>query len=126
MISCCDSCDGFPCLVQGKADAEVNGINLIRDRNNITLLTQAKATKLLTNASGLEVTAVEADVNGQSETFYADIIVVACGAINSAVLLLQSANDKHPNGVANGSDLVGHNLMKHLTTAMVAMTTTPN
>ncbi|MEA5462961.1 GMC family oxidoreductase [Leptothoe sp. PORK10 BA2] len=122
----CDSCDGFPCLVQGKADAEVNGIQPIRDRNNITLLTQAKATKLLTSASGRAVTAVEADVNGQLETFKADIVVVACGAINSAALLLQSANDQHPNGLANGSDLVGRNVMKHLTTAMVAMTTTPN
>ena len=122
----CDSCDGFPCLVQGKADAEVNGINPIRDLNNITLLTQAKATKLLTGASGREITAVEVEVNGQSETFNADIVVVACGAINSAALLLQSANEQHPHGLANGSDLVGRNLMKHLTTAMVAMTTTPN
>ena len=122
----CDSCDGFPCLVQGKADAEVNGIQPIRHLNNITLLTKARATKLLTSASGQEVTAVEAEVDGQSETFSAEIVVVACGAINSAALLLQSANDQHPNGLANGSDLVGRNLMKHLTTAMVAMTTTPN
>lgn len=122
----CDSCDGFPCLVQGKADAEVNGIQPIRQRSNITLLTQARVTKLLTSESGREVTAVTAEVNGQLETFSADIVVVACGAINSAALLLQSANDQHPDGVANGSDLVGRNLMKHLTTAMVAMTTTPN
>ncbi|NEQ54542.1 MAG: GMC family oxidoreductase, partial [Leptolyngbya sp. SIO3F4] len=122
----CDSCDGFPCLVDGKADAEVVGIQPIRHQKNITLLTQAKAVKLLTSETGGEVTAVEADVQGQPETFSADIVVVACGAINSAALLLQSANEQHPNGLANGSDLVGRNLMKHLTTAMVTMTTTPN
>ncbi|MGF1523243.1 MAG: GMC oxidoreductase [Leptolyngbyaceae cyanobacterium] len=122
----CDSCDGFPCLVQGKADAEVNNLQPIRDRSNITLLTQAKAIRLLTNASGRDVTAVEVKVGEQLETFRADIFVVACGAINSAALLLNSANDQHPQGLANRSDQVGRNLMKHLTTAMVALTTTPN
>ncbi|MEL7315515.1 MAG: GMC family oxidoreductase [Cyanobacteria bacterium J06559_3] len=122
----CDSCDGFPCLVQGKADAEVNTIQPIRSQSNITLLTQARALRLLTNASGREITAVEAEVQGQLKTFTADIIVVACGAINSAALLLNSVNDQHPQGLANSSDQVGRNLMKHLTTAMVALTTTPN
>ena len=122
----CDSCDSFPCLVQGKADAEVNTIQPIRHQPNITLLTQAKVLRLLTSASGREVTAVEAEVKGHIETFSADIVVVACGAINSAALLLQSASDSHPQGLANSSDQVGRNLMKHLTTAMVALTTTPN
>ncbi|MGF1460706.1 MAG: GMC oxidoreductase [Leptolyngbyaceae cyanobacterium] len=122
----CDSCDGFPCLVQGKADAEVNGIQPIRQESNITLLTQTMATRLITNAVGNTVTTVEADVQGESQRFSGDIVVVACGAINSAALLLRSANDRHPDGLANGSGQVGRNLMKHLTTAMVALTTTPN
>ncbi|NER80711.1 MAG: GMC family oxidoreductase, partial [Leptolyngbya sp. SIO1D8] len=122
----CDSCDGFPCLVQGKADAEVNTLQPIRHEDNITLMTQANVLRLLTNPTGREVTAVEAEVKGQRETFSADVVVVACGAINSAALLLRSANDTHPNGLANSSDHVGRNLMKHLTTAMVALTTTPN
>lgn len=120
----CDSCDGFPCLVQGKADAEINGIEPVRDR--VTLLTNAKATRLLTDASGKTVTAVEAEVDGELQTFTGDIVAIACGAINSAALLLQSANEAHPNGLANSSDLVGRNLMKHLTAAMVALTTEPN
>lgn len=122
----CDSCDGFPCLVQGKADAEVNGILPIRHHTNITLLTQAKALRLLTSASGREVTGVEAEVQGHPQTFTGSIVVVACGAINSAALLLQSANDQHPKGLANRSDWVGRNLMKHLTTAIVALNATPN
>ncbi len=122
----CDTCDGFPCLVQGKADAEVNGINPIRHQSNITLLTNAKAVKLHTSASGREVTSVEVEVNGTLQQVHGNIVVLACGAINSAALLLQSANDAHPQGLANRSGQVGRNLMKHLTAAMVALTTTPN
>jgi len=50
------------------------------------------------------------------------LCVVACGAINSAALLLCSANDKHPNGLANTSDQVGRNLMKHQNGAIVGVT----
>ena len=122
----CDSCDGFPCLVQGKADAEVNNIQPIRHQSNITLLTQAKATRLLTNAKGQRVTQVEAEVAGETRFFSGDLVVVACGAINSAALLLQSANDAHPQGLGNGSGRLGRNLMKHLTTAIVALSTKAN
>ncbi|MGQ4646701.1 GMC oxidoreductase [Lyngbya aestuarii] len=122
----CDTCDGFPCLVQGKADAEVNAIGAIRAQTNITLLTNAKVLRLHTNESGREVTSVEAEVEGEIQHFKGDLVVVACGAINSAALLLRSANDQHPKGLANRSDQVGRNFMKHLTTAMVSLNTTPN
>jgi len=65
---------------------------------------------------------VETAIQGQLHSFYADIVVVACGAINSAALLLCSANDKHPNGLANTSDQVGRNLMKHQNGAIVGVT----
>ncbi|MGB7486897.1 MAG: GMC family oxidoreductase [Phormidesmis sp.] len=122
----CSTCDGFPCLVQAKADADVNMIQPIRHEHNITLMTEAKVTRLLTNDSGEQVTAVEVMVDGEHHTVSSEIVVVACGAINSAALLLQSANDAHPTGLANSSNLVGRNLMKHITTAMVALNTTPN
>jgi choline dehydrogenase-like flavoprotein len=122
----CDSCDGFPCLVQGKADAEVNGIQPIRRQENVTLIPNAKVLRLHTNPSGTEITQVEAEIGGDRQLFQGDVVIVSCGSINSAALLLSSANDAHPNGLANGSDQVGRNLMKHLTTAMVALTTSPN
>jgi choline dehydrogenase-like flavoprotein len=122
----CDSCDGFPCLVDGKADADINGIRPIRTLPNVTLLTEAKVLKLHTNATGTEVTEVEADIRGERQVFSANLVVVACGAINSAALLLRSPTDQHPNGLANRSDQVGRNFMKHLTTAMVALTLNPN
>ncbi|MGB3298087.1 MAG: GMC family oxidoreductase N-terminal domain-containing protein, partial [Phormidesmis sp.] len=122
----CDTCDGFPCLVHGKADSEVNCIREIRGRQNVTLLTQAQVTQLHTSESGREITAVSASVNGEMQQFSADIVVVACGAINSAALLLSCANEQHPNGLANSSDQLGRNFMKHMSSAIVALSTEPN
>lgn len=122
----CDTCDGFPCMVDGKADAEVNCINPTRQLANVTLLTGAKVVKLHTSESGKEVTGVEAEVGDRTQTFAGNLVVVACGAINSAALLLRSANDAHPNGLANSSDQVGRNFMKHLATTIVALSDRPN
>lgn len=119
----CDSCDNFPCLVNGKSDADNNCIRPATTHANFTLLTEAKVLRLHTSASGREVTGVEAEVAGQRQIFSADIVVVACGAINSAVLLLQSANDKHPNGLANSSNLLGRNYMYHNNGLVVSFTT---
>jgi choline dehydrogenase-like flavoprotein len=93
---------------------------------NVTLLRNAKALKLQTNASGTTVTEVVADVAGQREVFRGDIVVVSCGAANSAKLLLMSANDKHPRGLANGSDQVGRNYMFHNSQAVLAVSLEPN
>lgn len=122
----CDTCDGFPCLVHAKADAEVEGITSALKFPNVTLKTVAKVMQLLTSESGREITSVEAEIDGQMHQFQGDIVVVACGATNSAALLLRSANDRHPNGLANHFDQVGRNYMKHLTTAMVQLSITPN
>ncbi|WP_019506118.1 GMC oxidoreductase [Pleurocapsa sp. PCC 7319] len=122
----CDTCDGFPCLVDGKADAEVNCINPTRKYDNVTLMTGAKVLKLHTNSTGKEVTGVETDLGDRTEIFSGNLVVVACGAINSAALLLRSANDSHPNGLANSSDQVGRNFMKHLATTIVALSDRQN
>jgi choline dehydrogenase-like flavoprotein len=118
----CNTCDGFPCLVDAKADADINSIRPANEHENLTLLTKAKVLRLHTNPSGREVTAVETEIAGQVHWFSADIVVVACGAINSAALLLRSANDRHPNGLANSSDQVGRNFMKHQNGAIVGLT----
>lgn len=122
----CDTHDGFPCLVHAKADAEVNNIRPIRADENVTLLTLAKVIKLHTSESGREVTSVETDVNGDIHHFSADLVIVACGAINSAALLLKSATDRHPNGLANSSDLVGRNYMKQQEFALLSIHLEPN
>ncbi|MBW4520036.1 MAG: GMC family oxidoreductase [Scytolyngbya sp. HA4215-MV1] len=107
-------------------DAEVSGILPALKHPNVTLKTGAKAICLHTNPSGRAVKGVEAEIAGQSYLFLADIVVLACGAVNSAALLLRSRNDLHPQGLANRSDQVGRNLMKSLITAVVQLSKKPN
>src|SRR6266436_8048508 len=122
----CQTCDGFPCLVHAKSDAEVVAVRPALEFSNVTLIRNAKALKLETNAAGTAVTQVVAELAGERDTFRGDIVVVSCGAANSAKLLLMSANDKHPNGLANGSDQVGRNYMFHNSMAVLAVSKEPN
>lgn len=122
----CDTCDGFPCLVNGKADADVNCVQPATSFDNLTLLTEAEVLRLHTSPSGKEVTSVEVKHGDRITNFSADIVVVACGAINSAVLLLRSASDRHPHGLANSSNMVGRNFMKHQNGAIVGITQKEN
>jgi choline dehydrogenase-like flavoprotein len=122
----CDNCDGFPCVVHAKSDAEVLAVRPALEHDNVTLLTNATAVTLETNADGTEVTRVVVDRDGARETYGADIVAVSCGAANSAKLLLASANDRHPKGLANGSDQVGRNYMFHNSQAVLALSKEPN
>ena len=122
----CDTCDGYPCLVNAKADAQVLCIDPALRFPNVTLLTNAYVERLETSASGREVSGVIVKRNGVSEEFSGSIVVVSCGAINSAGLLLRSVNDKHPRGLANTSDVVGRHYMGHVNSVMLALSKCPN
>ena len=122
----CQNCDGFPCAVHGKSDAEVLGVRPALEHANVTLLTNAQAVKLETNPAGTAVTDVVVERDGETERYGADIVVAACGAANTARLLLVSASDKHPNGLANGSDQVGRNYMFHNSQAVLALSKDEN
>jgi choline dehydrogenase-like flavoprotein len=122
----CGTCDGFPCLVHAKSDAEVLGVRPALEHPNVTLLTNAEAVRLDTNTAGTAVTGVVVDHAGIRDRFAGDLVVVSCGAANSAKLLLASANDQHPNGLANGSDQVGRNYMFHNSQAVLALSKEPN
>jgi choline dehydrogenase-like flavoprotein len=122
----CNRCDGFPCLVHAKSDAEVIGIRPALASATLSLLTRAEVKRLHTDASGRSVTAVELVRDGEPMRVSGDVVVVSCGAANSARLLLMSANDHHPRGLANGSDQVGRNYMFHNSKAMVALAHEPN
>ncbi len=122
----CQTCDGFPCLVHAKSDAEVIAVRPALARSNVTLLRNARALKLETNAAGTAVLGVVAEVDGAPARFVGDIVVVSCGAANSAALLLRSANERHPAGLANGSGQVGRNYMFHNSQAVLALSPTPN
>jgi choline dehydrogenase-like flavoprotein len=120
------NCDGFPCLVHAKSDAEVIAVRPALEHDNVTMLTNTRALALQTNAAGTAVTGVEVERGGERETYEADVVVVSCGAANSAKLLLASASDKHPSGLANGSDQVGRNYMFHNSSAVLALSKEPN
>jgi choline dehydrogenase-like flavoprotein len=122
----CQTCDGFPCLVHAKSDAEVISVRPAMKHANVTLLRNARALRLETNPAGTTVTGVLAEVAGEPQRFTADIVVVSCGAANSAALLLGSANDAHPDGLANGSGQVGRNYMFHNSQAVLALSLEPN
>jgi len=122
----CETCDGFPCLVHAKADAETMCVQPALAHSNVTLLTGAYVEKLSTSADGRAVAAVHVVRDGAPETYSADLVVVSAGAINSAALLLRSANDRHPRGLANGSDVVGRHYMGHINSVLMALSLEPN
>lgn len=122
----CATCDGFPCLLNAKSDSQVCGIDRALEYPNVTLLTNTLVKKLETDAGGRRVTTVLAERGGEVESYSANIIVVAAGAINSAALLLRSANPSHPNGLANSSDQVGRNYMGHVNSVLLAVSKCPN
>ena len=122
----CETCDGFPCLLNAKSDAQVTCVDPALQHPNVTLLTHALATRLETSPSGREITKVRVERQGVQEEYSADIVVVACGAINTAALLLRSANEAHPNGLANSSDVVGRHYMCHNNSVLLALSKQPN
>lgn len=122
----CDAFDGYPCLVNAKADAQVICVEPALEHANVTLLTGRYVQRLDTDTTGRRVTRVLTVNKGVEETWSSDLVVVSCGAINSAALLLRSANAAHPRGLANGSDMVGRNYMRHTNSALIALSRQPN
>ncbi|MCC6320263.1 MAG: GMC family oxidoreductase [Phycisphaerales bacterium] len=118
--------DGYPDPTEVKADSHVAAIKPILTLPNVTLITGARVESLHTDRSGREVADVIAWRGGERLAFRADIVVLACGAINSAAVLLRSANDRHPHGLANSSGQVGRNLMLHQNGCLLAVTENDN
>jgi choline dehydrogenase-like flavoprotein len=147
----CDTCDGYPCLVHAKSDSDINCIREIMHLPNVTLMTNSRVVRLATSASGRSVASVEVihsgpgrlssparlpsqDISddtppsseGHTVSYTADLFCLCAGAVNSAVVLLASANEMHPNGLANSSDQVGRNFMYHQADALLALSTERN
>ena len=117
----CAWCDGYPCLVHAKADADIIAVRPLLDLPNVTLLVNAEAERIDTDSAGRAVTGVEVSRDGNQEVYTADIVVLAAGAANTARILLRSVSDRHSAGLANGSDQVGRNYMYHNSKAVVAL-----
>ncbi|MCB0517780.1 MAG: GMC family oxidoreductase [Saprospiraceae bacterium] len=121
-----DRFDGFPDPSGAKADSHEVCIKKALQYPNVTLVTGAFVEHLATNATGTEIKEVHVIKDGEPIVYQGDRVVVSCGAINTAALLLRSKNDRHPNGLANGSDVVGRHYMAHNNSAMLAISTKPN
>jgi choline dehydrogenase-like flavoprotein len=115
----CDTCNSYSCQVHAKSDTDVCCIRPIAS-SNVTLWTNAEALTIDTDAGGRKATGVTVRRNGQATRVEASTVIVSCGAVNSAALLLRSTSSAHPNGLANSSGLVGRRYMAHLTTMISA------
>ena len=122
----CVNCDGFPCAVHGKSDAEVLGVRPALEHPNVTLLTNAKAVRLETDARAHGHATSSSSTTARPSASRPTSSSLACGAANTAELLLRSRGDKHPNGLANGSDQVGRNYMFHNSQAVLALSREEN
>lgn len=122
----CATCDGFPCLVKAKADAQVVCVEPALRHPNVTLQTHSRVVRIETTPDGRTASRVIVDHDGEIEEHSADVVVLAAGAINSAALLLASASDAHPDGLGNGSGVVGRHLMLHNNSSLIAISKAPN
>jgi choline dehydrogenase-like flavoprotein len=114
----CNTCNSFPCRIHAKGDAEICAVRSAAARSNVTLWTNALARRLVTDPSGCRIEGVDIERDGSIQRVTAPVVVVSCGAVNSAALLLRSASDTHPRGLANSSGMVGRRYMAHLATMM--------
>jgi choline dehydrogenase-like flavoprotein len=114
----CNTCNSFVCRIHAKSDTDVIAVRPATAHPNVTLWTGAFARRLFSDARGRKVEAVELERNGALERVSATTVIVSCGAVNSAALLLRSASATHPDGLANSSGLVGRRYMAHLATML--------
>ncbi|TQK51251.1 choline dehydrogenase-like flavoprotein [Streptomyces sp. SLBN-118] len=117
----CRTCDGFPCMVGAKSDAEMCAVRPALAQDNVRLLTGTRVVRLDTDHAGGRVVRAQAERNGATLELRAGTFVVSCGAVASAALLLSSESSAHPQGLANSSGLVGRGYMQHNNTALLAV-----
>ncbi|WP_395662986.1 GMC oxidoreductase [Aestuariivirga sp.] len=117
----CGTCDGYPCQIDAKADAEMSTLRPALAMGHVVLRKSTLVRRLLLNPDGKSIAGVEVEQDGRTEVLTAKTYVLSASAINSAAILLHSATDAMPNGLANSSDQVGRNYMTHNNSAMMAV-----
>ncbi len=113
--------DAFPDTNTGKMDAENCALSSALAHTNVTLETGARVVRLETDASGKNITAVVIEKAGETRGLTPRFVVLCAGAVNSALLLLGSANGAMANGLANRADQVGRHFMNHNSSAALAI-----
>ncbi len=116
----CGTCDGFPCLVDAKGDADVFALRPAV-RGGAEILTRTRIDRLLTSEDGKKVVEALGSRDGRPVRIVAARFVVAGGATNTTALLLRSRSEQHRNGLGNSSDQLGRNYMVHNSTFFVGV-----
>jgi choline dehydrogenase-like flavoprotein len=112
--------DAFPDTCGGKKDAETVSLAEALRHPNVSLSTGCEVTRLLAGEGG-QITCVEVLERGETKVLSAPLVVLAAGAVRSAAILLASADENFPQGLANRSDQVGRNFMNHNCSAVLAL-----
>jgi choline dehydrogenase-like flavoprotein len=117
----CHTCDGFPCQVLAKGEAETRLLRPALASPTVSLWTKAQVLRLIPSPAGQRVEAVEVVYQGETCQVRAGRVILSAGAVNSPALLLKSKNAQFPHGLANSSGLVGRNYMAHNNTVLMAV-----
>ncbi|QEE46627.1 GMC family oxidoreductase [Rhizobium sp. WL3] len=112
--------DAFPDTCGGKKDAETVSLAQALRHPNVTLAPGCEVTRLLAGEGG-KIIGVEVLNQGEKQVLSAPLVVLSAGAVRSAAILLSSADEHHPQGLANRSDQVGRNFMNHNCSAVLAL-----
>ncbi|MHC1547171.1 GMC oxidoreductase [Phyllobacterium sp. K27] len=111
--------DAHPNSFNGKMDAETTALAAALKHENVQLQTNSRVIRLETAADGRTITTVHYETGGQRFMIMPKLVILSAGAVQSAVLLLRSANDANPTGLANRTDQVGRNFMNHNLSAVI-------
>ncbi len=110
----CGLCSGFGCPINARGDALVSFLNPALRTGRVRVIARAFVDRIETSPDGSRAVAVlYRELDGTRRRLPARTVVVAGSPINTARLLLLSANGTHPNGLGNSSDQVGRNMMFH-------------
>ncbi|MFT4148910.1 MAG: GMC family oxidoreductase [Paracoccaceae bacterium] len=117
----CGTCDAFVCRFDAKGDAETRVLRPLLTHPDIRLDRQAEVTRLIADQAGRRIIAAEVRRGGELLRVEAPTFVLSAGAINSALILLRSACEAAPDGLANRSGVVGRYLMNHHLTGLMGV-----
>lgn len=117
----CGTCDAFACRFDAKGDADTRVMRPLMKHENVRLERNTEVTHLVTDEAGQRIVKVVARRGGEVLHVEAPVFVLSAGAINSALILLRSACEAAPNGLANRSGVVGRHLMNHHLTGLMGV-----
>ncbi len=121
---CCGNAFCIPmCPIGAKYDATVH-LGMATDAG-AEIRDSCVVYKLDVDANGTITTVHYRRPDASNDSLTAKIVIVAAHAIETPKLLLMSATDALPNGLANASDQVGRNLMDHPTQLSYALAREP-